>query len=100
MPLDIYHPVGVHEEEAGLVRHLLVTLMGGLLIVNAFIAARMFPDIPQLSGLSALAGALLLGVPMIIGAMKGFLRVNSNLPNLPVLQCLPVFLSVITALPE
>lgn len=93
MQEDIYQPLSVHEEEADLVRRLIVTLMGGLLIVNAFIANRIFPDTPQLGGLSALAGALLLGIPMIIGAIKGFFTGKlelTELASIAVLACISI----------
>ncbi|MCK4905518.1 cadmium-translocating P-type ATPase [bacterium] len=91
MQAELYHPVHFHEEESHLVRSLLITLTGGILIFNAFIATRLFPDSPLISELSALAGALLLGLPMIVKSFKGFftgrLRLT-ELASIAVLACI------------
>ncbi|MBU0533695.1 MAG: cadmium-translocating P-type ATPase [Candidatus Omnitrophica bacterium] len=91
MQAELYHPVHFHEEESHLVRSLLITLTGGILIFNAFIATRLFPDSPLISELSALAGALLLGLPMIVKSSKGFftggLRLT-ELASIAVLACI------------
>jgi Cd2+/Zn2+-exporting ATPase len=91
MQAELYHPVHFHEEESHLVRELLITLTGGILIFNAFIATRLFPGSPLISELSALAGALLLGLPMIVKSFKGFftggLRLT-ELASIAVLACI------------
>ena len=46
MEAELYHPVHLQEEESHLVRRLLITLTGGILIINAFISSRLFPDSP------------------------------------------------------
>ena len=93
MQEELYHPVHAHAhgEEKELVRRLMITLVGGILIINAFIAARLFPDTPHISGLSALAGALLLGLPMILNSMKGFFTGKlklTELASIAVLACI------------
>lgn len=91
MKEELYHPVHAHEEERELVRRLIFTLIGGILIFNAFIATRMFPDRPEISGISALLGALLLGVPMIVGSFKGFFTGKlelTELASIAVLACI------------
>lgn len=91
MQAELYHPVHFHEEESHLVRGLLITLAGGILILNAFIAKHLFAGSPSISELSALAGALLLGLPMIIKSFKGFftggLRLT-ELASIAVLACI------------
>ncbi len=91
MQAELYHPVHTHEEEHHLVRGLLITLTGGILIFNAFIAKHLFPGSPSISELSALAGALLLGLPMIIKSFRGFftggLRLT-ELASIAVLACI------------
>ncbi|NOZ64478.1 MAG: hypothetical protein GXO71_06065, partial [Caldiserica bacterium] len=91
MKEELYHPVHAHEEERELVRRLIFTLIGGILIFNAFIATRMFPDRPEISGISALLGALLLGIPMIVGSFKGFFTGKlelTELASIAVLACI------------
>ncbi|MDD5454934.1 MAG: heavy metal translocating P-type ATPase [Candidatus Ratteibacteria bacterium] len=91
MQAELYHPVHIHEEEHHLVQSLLITLTGGILIFNAFLSTRLFPDSPLISEISALAGALLLGLPMIIKSFKGFftggLRLT-ELASIAVLACI------------
>jgi Cd2+/Zn2+-exporting ATPase len=91
MQAELYHPVHLQEEENHLVRGLLVTLTGGILIFNAFISTHLFPDSPLISELSALAGALLLGLPMIIKSFKGFFTGGlklTELASIAVLACI------------
>jgi len=93
MEEELYHPVHIHEEERELVRRLILTLIGGILIFNAFISARIFPDRPEISGISSLLGALLLGIPMIIGSLKGFFTGNlelTELASIAVLACIAI----------
>jgi len=91
MQAELYHPIHAHEEERHLVQGLLITLTGGILIFNAFIAKHLFPNSPAISEISALAGALLLGLPMIIKSFKGFftggLRLT-ELASIAVLACI------------
>jgi Zn2+/Cd2+-exporting ATPase len=86
-----YEPAEIQQEELYLVRRLIVALVGGLFIINAFIARYMFPQTPQISGLSALAGALILSIPMVIEAMRGFYTGNlalTELASVAVLACI------------
>jgi len=69
---EIYQPVHVRKEEKELIRALIFTFIGGILIINAAIAGRIFPDRPEISGISSFLGAILLGLPMVAGAFKGF----------------------------
>ena len=48
---------------------LIATLMGGLLVVNSFVAPWVFED-PRISDIFALLGAVLLGTPLVIHALK------------------------------
>jgi Cd2+/Zn2+-exporting ATPase len=91
MKAELYHPIHTHEEEHHLVRGLLITLTGGILIFNAFIAKYLFPESLSLSELSALAGALLLGLPMIVKSFKGFFTGGlklTELASIAVLACI------------
>jgi len=88
---EIYQPLDVGEEEKELVKHLIFTFIGGIFIINATIASRIFPDRPEISGVSSLLGAVLLGLPMLVGAFKGFytgkLKLN-ELASIAVLACI------------
>lgn len=91
MEAELYHPVHVHEEESQLVRRFFITLTGGILIFNAFISSLLFPESPLVSELTALAGALLLGLPMIIKSFKGFFTGRlelTELASIAVLACI------------
>jgi len=91
MQAELYHPIHIHEEEHHLVRGLLITLTGGILIFNAFLATHLFPASPSISEISALAGALLLGLPMIIKSFKGFFTGGlklTELASIAVLACI------------
>lgn len=79
---ELIHPVHIHDEESQLVRRLFITLIGGILIFNAFISRILFPNSLQVSELSALAGALLLGLPMLIESFKGFFTGHLELTEL------------------
>jgi len=88
---EIYQPVHVRKEEKELIRALIFTFIGGILIINAAIAGRIFPDRPEISGISSFLGAILLGLPMVAGAFKGFytgkLKLN-ELASIAVLACI------------
>ena len=90
MEEEIYQPVYTHEERE-LVRKLILTLIGGILIFNAFVSLHIFPQRPEISGVSALIGALLLGIPMLIEAFKGFFTGKlqlTELASIAVLACI------------
>ena len=88
---EIYQPVHVRKEEKELIRALIFTFIGGILIINAAIAGRIFPDRPEISGISSFLGAILLGLPMVAGAFRGFytgkLKLN-ELASIAVLACI------------
>ncbi|HIE44254.1 MAG TPA: cadmium-translocating P-type ATPase [Candidatus Omnitrophica bacterium] len=91
MEEELYQPLHPHEEERELVCRLIITLIGGIFIFNAFISSRIFPQTPQISGLSALAGALLLGLLMIGESLKGFFTGKlelTELASIGVLACI------------
>ncbi len=88
---EIYQPVGTREEEKELVRRLIFTFIGGIFIINASIATRIFPDRPEISGVSSLIGVALLGLPMIVTAFKGFYTGKlklTELASIAVLACI------------
>ena len=88
---EIYQPVHVRKEEKELIRALIFTFIGGIFIINAAIAGRIFPDRPEISGISSFLGAILLGLPMVAGAFRGFytgkLKLN-ELASIAVLACI------------
>jgi Cd2+/Zn2+-exporting ATPase len=91
MQEELYHPVRIQEEESQLVRRLFITLIGGILIFNAFISRILFPNSLQVSELSALAGALLLGLPMIVESFRGFFTGKlelTELASIAILACI------------
>ena len=60
---------------------LIGTLMGGLLVVNAFIARYVF-DSPQHSDIFALIGALMLGTPLFVHAIKHLIAGHMHMDEL------------------
>ncbi|HDN97810.1 MAG TPA: cadmium-translocating P-type ATPase [bacterium] len=91
MEREIYQPIHIYEEERELVRRLIFTFIGGIFILNAVIANRIFLNRPEISGVSSLIGAILLGLPMLVGAFRGFstgkLKLN-ELASIAVLACI------------
>jgi len=91
MEKEIYQPVGVHEEERELIRRLIFTFIGGIFIINASIATHIFPNRPEIAGTSSLIGVILLGLPMIVNAFKGFYTGKlklTELASIAVLACI------------
>jgi Cd2+/Zn2+-exporting ATPase len=53
---------------------LVATFLGGALILNSYIAAWLFPDNSVRSEISAMLGAIFLGAPLVISAVKDLLN--------------------------
>lgn len=64
------HPAGKREHYVSIQTSLILTFVGGVFVLNAYIADLIFPDIEALGGFSALIGALILGVPLIIDGFE------------------------------
>ena len=60
---------------------LIATLMGGLLVFNSFVAQWLFTD-PEYSSAFALLGAVLLGTPLVIHAVKHLLQGHMHMDEL------------------
>jgi len=60
---------------------LIATLMGGLLVLNSFVAQWVF-EAPQYADTFALLGALLLGTPMVIHALKHLMAGHMHMDEL------------------
>jgi Cd2+/Zn2+-exporting ATPase len=70
------------EKQTGRTSALIVgILVGGVLVVNAYLARRIF-DNPFYSDLLALAGAILLGVPIIVNAARELIRGDRHMDEL------------------
>ncbi len=60
---------------------LIATLMGGLLVLNSFLAQWLFED-EEYSAIFALAGALLLGAPLVVHSMRHLLQGHMHMDEL------------------
>ena len=61
---------------------LIATLLGGLLVINSFIAEYLFQDGGRISGSFALLGALLLGIPLMWHALKDMIGGHLHMDEL------------------
>ncbi len=76
----------------GLQARLVLTLVGGLLILNAFLANQfLFPGQEEIGGVSALLGAILLGTPIMIGGFKEMRRGRMHMNTLVAIAVLSAF---------
>ncbi len=70
------------EKQTGRTSALIVgILVGGVLVVNAYVARRIF-DNPFYSDVLALAGAILLGVPILVNAARELIRGDRHMDEL------------------
>lgn len=67
------------------------TMMGGLLVVNSYVAGWIWPDRPFYSALSASMGAILLGAPLIWSSVRSLLRGDMRMDILAALAILAAF---------
>jgi len=85
-----------HEHVGTIQTRLIVTFIGGVLILNAYVAEYiLFPDDPVVGSISALIGALILATPIVIGAFGEMKRGRMHMSVLVALAVLGAF-----ALPE
>jgi len=71
---------------------LIATFMGGLLVVNSYVAEWLFGQ-PELADGFALVGALLLGTPLVIHALKHLMQGHMHMDEL---VALAVFAAIVT----
>lgn len=81
-----------HEHVGSLQTRLLLTLAGGVLILNAFLAEKfLFPGQPEVGSISALLGAIVLGTPILIGGFKEMGRGRMHMSTLVAIAVLAAF---------
>jgi len=80
-----------HEHVGTVHTRLVLTFVGGVMILNAFLAQYvLFPDEPVIWGISALIGGLILGTPIVIG---GLLEMRRGRMHMSVLVAIAVIAS-------
>ena len=81
-----------HEHVGTLQTRLLLTLVGGVLILNAFLADRFFfPQQEEVGAISALLGALVLGIPILVGGFREMRRGRMHMSTLVAIAVLSAF---------
>ena len=68
------HHEETHTQQSRVYARLILTFLGGSLILNAYIAERLFPDGSSLGGISALLGALFLGSAILLRSVKDIMQ--------------------------
>jgi len=81
----------VHGKEVRVSWALLATLAGGMLLLNSVIAPWFYGKESQLPQLLAMAGAILLGLPVVIHALKSILRGEMHMDELVALAIVAAF---------
>ena len=64
------HAAGEQHHYASIQTSLILTFVGGVFVLNAYIADLMFPAREALGGFSALIGALILGLPLVLDGFE------------------------------
>jgi Cd2+/Zn2+-exporting ATPase len=67
------------------------TMMGGILIVNSYLAQWLYQDRPFYSSLTAALGAILLGAPLLYSSVRSLLRGDMRMDILAALAILAAF---------
>ncbi len=81
-----------HQNVGSLQTRLVITLIGGLLILNSFIADHFFfSEQPEIGSISALIGALIVGLPIMIGGFKEMSRGRMHMSTLVAVAVLAAF---------
>jgi len=80
-----------HEHFGTVHARLIATFVGGLFILNAYLADLIFPGKEAVSGFSALVGAVILGTPIMIGGMKEMKRGRMHMSVLVAIAVLAAF---------
>jgi len=87
---DIPHPdaEGAVRQQSKVSTRLMATLLGGALVVNAYLAEWLLPDSKGVGDLSAALGALLLAAPLFLHSLRDLTRGNLNMDELATLGIL------------
>lgn len=81
-----------HEHVGSLQTRLLLTLLGGVLILNSFLAEHvLFPQQEEIAAISALLGAVVLGAPIVVGGFKEMSRGRMHMSTLVAIAVLSAF---------
>ena len=81
-----------HEHFGGLQTRLILTLVGLILIVNSFLADKVFfPGQSEVGAISALLAAIVLGVPIMIGGFQEMRRGRMHMNTLVAIAVLAAF---------
>ncbi len=96
MTKEVHHhehgPMCDHESVGSLQTRLVITLIGGLFILNSYIAEHVFfTGLEEVSAVSALIGALIVGLPIILGGFKEMSRGRMHMSTLVAIAGLAAF---------
>jgi len=81
-----------HEHFGSVQMRLIVTFIGFVMIVNAYLAEYLlFPDEPAIGGISALIGALILVTPIVLGGLQEMKRGRMHMSVLVALAVIAAF---------
>jgi len=80
-----------HEHFGAVYSRLIATFVGGVFILNAYLADFLFPGREEIGGFSAVIGAVILGTPIIIGGLKEMKRGRMHMSVLVALAILAAF---------
>ncbi len=67
------------------------TMMGGILVVNSYLAGWLWPDRPFYSAVAAAIGAIVLGAPLLWNSVRSLLRGDMRMDILAALAILAAF---------
>ncbi len=82
---------GAEEQQRTVILRLVGTLLGGALVVNAYIADFAFPDSHGIGSISAFFGAILLSIPLMVHAIRHLKRGEMNMEALACLAIVACF---------
>ncbi len=81
-----------HEHVGSLQTRLMLTLLGGVLILNSFLAKHvLFPQQQEIAAISALLGAIVLGTPILVGGLKEMRRGRMHMSTLVAIAVFSAF---------
>ena len=80
-----------HQKEIRVSIALIATLAGGMLLLNSVIAPMFYGKSSQLPQILAMAGALLLGIPIVVHALRTILRGEAHMDELVALAIVAAF---------
>ena len=81
-----------HEHFGTIRTRLIITFIGGVLILNAYLAKHVFfPDDPIIEGISGLLGGLILATPIVLGGMQEMRRGRMHMSVLVAIAVVAAF---------